>query len=129
MEDADAALVRHHSLLKRLHSEPILCIAAENGDYQIVCYLIQAGADVNASSELDYDQGMTALIEDEQSQGKFVGEIEMILLKHGANVNAQDGDGESPLSEAVDDGNAERIQALVRAGARVNTINGDGDTP
>ena len=50
------------------------------------------------------------------------------LIKKGANVNAPDLDGTTPLMVAVHERDAEMIQALLKAGADVNATNRYGAT-
>jgi len=59
------------------------------------------------------------------------GNVEAIqaLIKAGANVNAGDVEGETPLHLAAFDGNVEAIQALIKAGANVDAGDVEGETP
>ena len=51
------------------------------------------------------------------------------LLHYGADVNARDSVGDTPLHHAVAQGNPHHVAVLVGAGADVNAANGSGDTP
>ena len=51
-----------------------------------------------------------------------------LMIDYGADVNATDDDGETPLYDAALIGNAEVISILVRAGADVNTTHDNGYT-
>eukprot|EP01046_Picozoa_sp_COSAG06_P070621 COSAG06_NODE_19829_length_820_cov_1.643551_1_plen_82_part_10 len=51
------------------------------------------------------------------------------LVREGANVNAVDGNGNTPLHNAAISGHAEAVEALARAGAEVNAVNQYGNTP
>ena len=51
------------------------------------------------------------------------------LLAHGANVNMQDADGDTPLHGAAQNGNVEIIRLLLDKGANVDVKNKLGGTP
>ena len=52
-----------------------------------------------------------------------------VLIDAGADVNAKDEDGWTPLLLAVDCGHLEALQTLIDVGADVNAKNNSGDTP
>ena len=54
--------------------------------------------------------------------------IKLLILK-GAYINAQDGDGKTPLCYAVETGEMETIQMLVEAGADVNAMDKNNWAP
>jgi len=56
-------------------------------------------------------------------------EVCLQLLDQGANANARDEDGCSPLLWAVLAGNKELVKMLLAQGAEVNVSNLDGETP
>jgi len=51
------------------------------------------------------------------------------LVKHGADVNARNRYGATPLHEAADGGNASVVELLLDSGADLNARNGLGSTP
>ncbi len=59
---------------------------------------------------------------------KAYGEIVRELLARGADPNAKDEDGDTPLHNAVQDGNEELARLLVASGADVNVENAGGST-
>ncbi|HRE79705.1 MAG TPA: ankyrin repeat domain-containing protein [Opitutaceae bacterium] len=95
-------------------------VAAENGDFQSVAmYLIW-----EMPSGVQDAQGRTALHE------AVVGchtEIVAMLLEHGANVDAQDLNGITPLMEAASVGEMALIEKLITAGADLIRFEAHGD--
>jgi len=51
------------------------------------------------------------------------------LVEHGADVNAKDNNGITPLMYAVEKGDSEVVAFLVEHGAKVNAKDNYGDTP
>lgn len=73
---------------------------AEESDYEDVKYLIEKGANVNITGDEDHNVGKTPLMlitedaEDEEPIDNFPAyKIVKLLLKHGADITAKDGDG------------------------------------
>ncbi|MDE2312711.1 MAG: ankyrin repeat domain-containing protein [Elusimicrobia bacterium] len=56
-------------------------------------------------------------------------DIAQMLIKHGANVNVQNGGGDTPLDWAALGGHADVAKLLIGAGADINAADGTGDTP
>ena len=52
-----------------------------------------------------------------------------LLVDHGAEVDARDGDGDTPLAAAARNGAKDAFAALLDAGADVDSENCDGQTP
>ena len=59
------------------------------------------------------------------------GDIEAVKqhLAAGADVNAKDDDGWTPLHQATDEGHKEIVELLIAKGADVNATDEDGETP
>jgi cytohesin len=55
--------------------------------------------------------------------------IARLLLEHGANVNAPQANGWSPLHRAVGAGNMDMVKLLLEFKANVNAFNESGETP
>ena len=104
-----------------------LCVAAEDGDIEVIRALIAAGADVRAQGEggtvLHWaaTNGRTSIVE--------------LLLEHGALVDAVDEDGNTALHDAMR-GRAQDAPihvgctaALLSAGADVHAKTSSGRTP
>lgn len=80
-------------------NETPLYKACYNGSFEMARYLIEKGADVNIASTGEYTIGKTALHAVARKPG--AGAVIKLLVKKGANINALDDDGWSPLHEAV----------------------------
>lgn len=98
--------------------ESLLSLACRHCELDVIAFLIDQGADVNASDQ----EGITPLM----LTGR-VREIEC-LVKAGADINAVDGEGNPPLSRNQWWGTA-RSRKLIRLGANVNLANREGQTP
>ncbi|KAI0399551.1 ankyrin repeat-containing domain protein [Xylaria palmicola] len=98
--------------------EPLLA-AVTMGDLDMVDYLVQAGADVNAD---DRPQGGSSPLQTAVKGGKI--DIVDYLIRAGANVNAKyrytSSPEMSPLLIAVNKGKFGIVNSLIRAGADVN---------
>ena len=133
-----------------------LISAAARGDLEVVNVLVQRGADVNVKDkrgytalfhaiEAMYDDVALVLIShpglDPNARGKN-GTTALInyvwrtrrdavekLLARGADVNAQDADGDAPLHGAAQYGDVEILNLLLDKGADPNIKNRLGGTP
>lgn len=137
-------------------SRTVLIDAAAHGNLQIVKTLLERGADVNAKDnkgytalshalEARYDDVSDLLLKnpklDPNSRGlngvtalasyvwREQKDVVQNLLDRGADVNAQDNDGDAPLHGAAQSGNVEIIDMLVAKGASLNLKNKQGGTP
>ena len=96
--------------------------AAENGHVEVCLFLIEQGANVNATNW----HGLTPL-----HLTAVNGHVEVcrLFIERGANVNATNRYGRAPLHYAVRYGYAEACRLLVNNGADVNATDSDGWTP
>ena len=95
--------------------------AVRAGDHDAVRRLIQARADVNATSP----DGTTALHWAAQRNDRTL--VEM-LVRAGAKADVKNDYGATPMSEAAAYGNAALLNLLLEAGADVESPNADGQT-
>jgi ankyrin repeat protein len=134
----------------------VLISAAARGDLEVVKRLIGRGADVNIkdnkgytalshSIEARYDEVSDVLLNHPQLDPNARGlngtttlasyvwrdrsDVVDQLLERGADVNAQDNDGDAPLHGAAQNGNVGIIDMLIDNGADVNLKNKQGGTP
>lgn len=92
------------------------------GQTEIVKLFLEAGMSPNAKQG-----GITALMEASR-RGKTHREIAAALIQAGAEINAQDPYGVTPLSFAAISGSLETIQRLLKSGANVKAKDVDGRT-
>jgi uncharacterized protein len=134
----------------------VLISAAARGDVQTLNALLARGVDINVKDKRGYtalSHALEAMYEDvvdallnqpsldancrglngRPALSAFVWrdnkERVEILLARGADVTAQDDDGDTALHGAAQTGNVEIIRMLLDKGAKVNTKNEQGGTP
>lgn len=98
--------------------------AVASGDYKKVVYLLEQGANPNALSA--YSSFWPPLME--AAAGGNVC-IATLLITHGADVNAIDGDGDTPLHLAVRQYQLESVRLLLTNNADIDIQNNNGFTP
>ncbi len=115
------------------YGQTALFAASVGRRYALALMLLDRGANPN----LARDTGRTPLLaaikrgfdtnfyEREPESQKLVN----ALLEKGADVDARDEDGVTPLEEAARIGDAETIRALVARGANLATKNNEGESP
>ena len=134
----------------------VLISAAAHGDLSIVNVLLSRGVDLNVKDrrgytalshavEAMYEDVVDALLSHPDVDANVKGlnarpvllayvwrdnqdRVEK-LLAHGADVNAQDGDGDTALHGAAQTGNVNIMQLLLDKGADPNVKNKQGGTP
>ncbi len=99
-----------------------LAFACQNEHEDIVRYLVEQGADVNAPGDMDRTPLMAAA-----SNGCHL-EILRFLVEHGANVNARGELGWTALIWAAREGCIECVKYLLSQGANPNIRARGGET-
>lgn len=112
-----------------------LHIACADTSYEMAKVLIQAGADVNAQTTVGDFSGNTPMhinacfhtsTNEDTSDGKSLAEeskrIQTLLISTGANINAQNAVGQTPLHVAILSGITTMQCFLVRNGADPNIV-------
>jgi ankyrin repeat protein len=95
--------------------------AIELNDADLFSSLLARGANPNSQAP----GGMTALILAAALPSTYVKR----LIEVGANVNARNSAGQTPLMEAVRAGKVENVNLLVAAGAVVDAVGSNGKKP
>jgi ankyrin repeat protein len=97
-------------------------------------FLVSTGMDINAHS-LNGNTPLHDTVSSEriEIESKAVSseriEIESLLIRHGANLESRNMDGNTPLMEAVKSGYVKSVEKLIASGADTSTRNANGDTP
>jgi ankyrin repeat protein len=102
-------------------NETALAYAIENGNREMVGFLLAAGADIHARNR----DGQTALM---HLHSKATVDLVRDLIRAGADVNAVNDSGDTPLFLAAYASSAEVINELMVNGASVQAHDNDGVT-
>lgn len=96
--------------------------AVQNGNQEMVQFLIARGADVNASQE---EGGQTALM---QLGDDATPDLLWDLINAGAQLNHKNSFGTTALMVVASQNNSEILEEMLAAGAEVNAADEDGKT-
>ena len=101
-----------------------LHVAVEHGNLEIVKFLLERGADVNAKNKSNLTPICT-MGADNENTGI---EILKLLIAKGADVNVPNEDKETLLMKASEDGSLEGVKMFLEAGANPNLRDDEGQT-
>lgn len=87
----------------------------------VIKWLVESGADIEFEDTYHYRPL-------HHHAGSYNGHPEL-LISLGADVEAKDGSGRTPLFHAVERFNAGNVKVLICAGANINTADSSGKTP
>ena len=113
-------------------NETPLHSAAWYGDLEMVRVLLNYKADVHARcggwTPMHYvSQGHQGSVIPNVFQS--LGDVARLLLEHGADIDAENGHGETPLHVTMEFNNVEVVRVLLEHGANVDAENSQGRTP
>lgn len=108
---------------KDARGQTALYYAIQSKNVELVRYLVQQGADINAKSSTDapLTLAMDRALGDPQ--------VALELINDGADVNIKDANGDTPLVKATADSSDEVFQALLAKHANPNAKGVNGITP
>lgn len=121
IENGATIEARNHSLSVKGSWTTLMRVIYDQGNKDMVKFLIEAGADVNAKSHY----GATPL---SLAAEKGHLEITKVLLSHGADINAKDDHGDTALMYAVEFGHPDAVKLLLDSGSDVTPKDADGET-
>ena len=116
--------IRHTAHRSEATRTPLMC-AVEHGHVDMARFLLDAGANVNATALWNLTDGCTALMF-AADQGNA--ELTALLLERGAHVNAADETEQNALMRAAAAGNAATVACLAAHGAALDARDMDGAT-
>ena len=90
-----------------------LMVAAAAGQNEVIQFLLEKGADVNAKKIFDYTPLMISINNSQTETAR-------LLIEKGAEVNAFTNIKETPLSFAIEKCNAQLVNLLIEKGADIN---------
>lgn len=100
-----------------------LHFATKRGSFNSMVALIEAGADPNVT-DFHGETPLHLLCSNDQSRSMVA-----FLVDHGANIEAQNCNGRTPLHKAVVDGRYDSVISLVEHGAEINSLDDRESTP
>ena len=120
-------LITRGTVVSAADKDNALFCASERGHLAVAKFLVEHGADVNATNESGWTPLLTA------ARDAVSPELTKFLIHAGAQVNAKDISGENALHKLAWYGypekNVETARLLLEAGADIHARNADGHTP
>jgi ankyrin repeat protein len=124
--------------------EPTIVVALYGARPEVVRWLVERRIDVNGKGGREYGTPLHQVLgysfdlvrdfddppdRDARPKGKRWAEIFRLLLDAGANINARDATGQTPLHEACNGDNVEGVRELLKRGADTAVEDHNGRTP
>ncbi|EFO20401.1 sex-determining protein fem-1 [Loa loa] len=121
----------HHCLSSQKSQTPPLVIAARNGHFDVVKYLLEKGADVSITGTVSFDGEIIpgAPVLWAAAAAGHIDIVRYLVEKAGADINQTTQSNSSPLRGACYDGHFDIVQYLVKKGADIELANRHGHTP
>jgi len=112
-----------------MHGQTALEIAIDNGDGELARLLLSRGADPNSVGDPDVGQVPLHTVAQTLVEPDIVSYLVRTLHERGANLNARERWGETPLHFAARCNNRPVAEVLLELGADVDARNHAGRTP
>jgi uncharacterized protein (TIGR02145 family) len=109
---------------KDIYGNPLLNIAAENGNIEAVQVLLNAGADTEST---DNHWGRTALIWAEKNEHKEI--VELLKNANGKNLYSDSISGGEYILACAKSGNRKEVKKLIESGANIEQRDSSDNTP
>ncbi|KAL3982887.1 Ankyrin repeats (3 copies) family protein [Acanthocheilonema viteae] len=121
----------HHCLSSQKYQTPPLVIAARNGHFDVVKYLLEKGADVSITGTVTFDGEIIpgAPVLWAAAAAGHLDIVQYLVEEAGADINQTTHSNSSPLRGACYDGHYHIVQYLVKKGADIELANRHGHTP
>jgi ankyrin repeat protein len=117
LEKVKKYLADNPKLLSSREGTGILTVAAENGQSEMVDFLVSHGADVNEKGFFNMTPLAQMAFAFRSPNDEKYAEIATILIAHGATVDAVDQYHDTPLLHAVESENYHLAEVLIKNGA------------
>ncbi len=128
VKDGDYAKAREEMLkcncptARDADGDPLIVLAARNGDLPMTRFLLESGANPNAASRSSGETALMVFARADNTEGI------KLLAAHGADLDAVDKAGETALIQAVRARKLRAVRALLEAGADPEVADYQGQT-
>ncbi len=102
--------------------DPLIVLAARNGDLAMTRFLLESGANPNAATRSDGETALMVFARTDRPEGIA------LLVAHGADLDAANKSGETALIQAVRARKLRAVRALLEAGADPDVTDYQGQT-